>query len=193
MAPERAPPDDPSPVDIGKSQVLTGASVSFGTRTSAEAEPLGDRWSGRAHVPRMCPSGAESGGTRWDRVGRDGMTNPSKIKGMVGNGASCLGFSILPCRVRIPPWALRKSLRVHVTRGVFSFLGVNSCLCGLAPIRGRLKVVNVARVRGCWKPGLVLKWVNRTAQVGMRGLDPPSWIYGGARCPNPLLPPRPAS
>jgi hypothetical protein len=68
---------------------------------------------GRAHVPRMCPSSAESGGTRWDRVGRGGMTNLSKIKGMVGNGASCLGFSILPCWVRIPPWATRKSLRVQ--------------------------------------------------------------------------------
>ena len=47
---------------------------------------------GRAHVPRMCPSGAESGGTGWDRVGRDGMANPSKIKEMVGNGASCFRF-----------------------------------------------------------------------------------------------------
>ncbi len=41
---------------------------------------------------RLYPSGAESGGTRWDRVGREGMKNPKKIKGMVGNGASCFRF-----------------------------------------------------------------------------------------------------
>jgi hypothetical protein len=31
-------------------------------------------------------------GTRWDRVGQDGMRNPRKIKRMVGNDASCFRF-----------------------------------------------------------------------------------------------------
>jgi hypothetical protein len=69
---------------------------------------------------RLYPSSAVSGGTRWHRVVQGGMKNPSRIKGMAGKGASCLRFSIPPYRVRIPPWALRKSLQVLETWGLFS-------------------------------------------------------------------------
>ncbi|WNG34832.1 hypothetical protein F0U61_15115 [Archangium violaceum] len=54
-----------------------------------------DRRRGRgAHVPPVCPSSGERGGTRGHGVGRDGMTSPRRIKALAGNSASCLGFSI---------------------------------------------------------------------------------------------------
>ncbi|PTL85705.1 hypothetical protein DAT35_03070 [Vitiosangium sp. GDMCC 1.1324] len=45
-------------------------------------------------MPPVCPSSGERGGTRGHGVGRDGMTNPRRIKALAGNSASCLGFSI---------------------------------------------------------------------------------------------------
>jgi hypothetical protein len=105
MEPESEPPDDPSPVDIGKSPVLTVASVSIGTRSTVEVETLGARWTGR---PACAPSVPLQRGFRGDEVVRgsqSGTTSPIKIKGMAGKGASCLRSSIPPYRVRIPLWA----------------------------------------------------------------------------------------
>ncbi|WNG36661.1 hypothetical protein F0U61_25530 [Archangium violaceum] len=47
------------------------------------------------------------GGTRGHRVGRDGMTNPRRIKAIAGNSASCLGFSIASFTGSIPAASTR--------------------------------------------------------------------------------------
>jgi hypothetical protein len=53
-------------------------------------------------VPSVCPASGETGGPRGHGVGRDGMTNPRRIKAIAGNSASCLGFSIALLTGSIP-------------------------------------------------------------------------------------------
>jgi hypothetical protein len=45
-------------------------------------------------VPPVCPSSGVGGGTKGSCVGQGGITNPSEIKAIASNSASCLGFSI---------------------------------------------------------------------------------------------------
>ncbi|PTL75178.1 hypothetical protein DAT35_56320 [Vitiosangium sp. GDMCC 1.1324] len=53
-------------------------------------------------MPSVCPASGERGCTRGNGVGRDGMTNPRRIKAIAGNSASCLGFSIALLTGSIP-------------------------------------------------------------------------------------------
>jgi hypothetical protein len=51
------------------------------------------------------------------------MENPRKIKGMVGNGASCLRFPSSRVGFESRPGHSERSLRVQVTRGLFPLWG----------------------------------------------------------------------
>jgi len=101
------PTRDPPPAPPHQSHLaMAHATVSL-PRASREPWETGEPWPVAArvrerldliglHVSPVCPASGERDGTRGHRVGRgrDGMTNPRRIKAIAGNSASCLGFSI---------------------------------------------------------------------------------------------------